>query len=44
MKVRKSGIWLTVNGLGSPTPFLKKLPLSVKHPQKLFIKKVVYLV
>jgi hypothetical protein len=26
MKLRKNGIWLTVNGLGLPTPFLKKPP------------------
>jgi hypothetical protein len=38
MKPPKNGIRLTVNGLGVPPPFLKKPPLSVKHPQKLLIK------
>jgi len=40
MKLLKNGIWLTVNGLGVPPPFLKKPP--VKHLDREASAKTFY--
>jgi hypothetical protein len=40
MKPRKNGIWLTVNGLGSPTPFLLILPETLFFRQNFEMKSL----
>jgi hypothetical protein len=44
MVLRKNDIWLTVNGLGSPTPFCKKWVFLPTFMLLVFTKKIGALV